>query len=193
MHRIDVAAAWGKQLQAALFGLSAEVSVAEIDAVRHALSALAWQEGCPRAHRARSDEELSYRRQLVVAAPDRSYSALLITWPPGHVTPVHDHSRLWGIELVLDGALEVREFMTSQTDADSKSPIDLQFTRSVMLGAGDATTFLDPGYAHSCRNLSDAKPALSLHVYGGMLEDFHSFHKDEDGAFGIVRRRAEHC
>lgn len=188
MHKIDVAAAWGKQLQSALFGLSAEITLGEIDAVRHALSALAWLEGCPRAHRARSDEELTYRRQLVVAAPDRSYSALLITWPPGHITPVHDHSRLWGIELVLDGALEVREFVASP-----EPPIELQFTRSVMLGAGDATTFLDPGYAHSCRNLSDSKPALSLHVYGGMLEDFHSFHKDEDGALGLVRRRAEHC
>ncbi len=188
MHRIDVAAAWGKQLQAALFGLSAEVTSAEIEAVRDSLSELAWQEGCPRAHRARSDEALTYRRQLVVASPDRSYSALLITWPPGHVTPVHDHSRLWGIELVLDGALEVREFVTRQ-----QAPIDLEFTRSVMLGAGDATTFLDPGYAHSCRNLSDAKPALSLHVYGGMLEDFRSFHADADGAVGIVRRRAEHC
>jgi predicted metal-dependent enzyme (double-stranded beta helix superfamily) len=188
MHKIDVAAAWGKQLQAALFGLSAEVNPAEIEAVRNALSALAWREGCPRAHRARSDEELTYRRQLVVAAPDRSYSALLITWPPGYVTPVHDHSRLWGIELVLDGALEVREFMASED-----APIELQFTRSVMLGAGDATTFLDPSYAHSCRNLSDSKPALSLHVYGGMLEDFHSFHQEADGQFGIVRRRAEHC
>jgi predicted metal-dependent enzyme (double-stranded beta helix superfamily) len=187
MERINVAATWGTQLQAALLGLSSEVTSAEIDAVRQSLSSLVWLEGCPRAHRARSDEQLTYRRQLIGAAPDRAYTALLITWPPGHVTPVHDHSQLWGIELVLDGALEVREFVSSGDES-----VDLQFTRSVMLGAGDATTFIDPSYVHSCRNLSDTKPALSLHVYGGVLDDYRLFHQSEDGRFSTVRKRAEH-
>ena len=186
MDGINVAAAWGKRLQSALLGLSADVSAAEIEAVRDALTALAWQDGCPRAHRVRSDAELSYRRQLIAAAPDRSYSALLITWPPGHVTPLHDHSQLWGIELVLDGALEVREFMSVES-----STIDLQPTRSVLLGAGDATVFIDPGYVHSCRNLSDTKSALSLHVYGGMLDDYRAFQRNADGLFDVVRHRAE--
>ncbi len=186
MDSMNVATAWGKQLQSALFGLSSEVTPSEIEAVRQALTGLAFQEGCPRAHRARSDEQLSYRRQLIAAGPDQSYSALLITWPPGHVTPLHDHSQLWGIELVLDGALEVREFISVESTS-----IELQPTRSLLLGAGDATTFIDPSYVHTCRNLSDTKPALSLHVYGGMLEDYRSFKSNADGVFDVVRTRAE--
>jgi len=186
MDRMNVAADWGKELQRALLGLSPDVSSTEIQAVRDALTALAFREGCPRAHRARSDEALGYRRQLISAAADGSYSALLITWPPGHVTPVHDHSQLWGIELVLDGALEVNEFTSIEGPT-----VDLQFTRSLMLGTGDAATFLDPGYVHSCRNLSDAAPALSLHVYGGMLDDYRSFWRNADGLFDVVRQRAK--
>lgn len=184
--RISIAAEWSQQLRTALLGLSSEVTPDEIEAVRAALSSLAWLDGCPTAHRARSDAMLTYRRQLLAAAADNSYSALLITWPPGHVTPLHDHSQLWGIELVLDGALEVREFMGTQG-----APIEMQFTRSVILGAGDATTFVDPGYVHSCRNMSDTKAALSLHVYGGVLDDYRAFQRDSNGSFVATRKKAE--
>ena len=184
--RMAIAAAWSQSLRKALLGLSSDVTPDEIDAVRASLSELAWREGCPTAHRVRSDGQLTYRRQLIAVAPDHSYSALLITWPPGHVTPLHDHAELWGIELVLDGALEVREFVSAESDS-----IDLQYNRTVLLGAGDATTFLDPGYVHSCRNLSVSKPALSLHIYGGMLDDYRAFERDERGFFNITRARAE--
>jgi predicted metal-dependent enzyme (double-stranded beta helix superfamily) len=184
--RLSIAAAWGQQLSAALLGLSSEVTPSEIQSLRASLSELAWRTGCPTAHRARSDSELAYRRQLLVAAPDNSYSALLIMWPPGHQTPLHDHSEMWGIELVLDGALEVREFVNVES-----TPMDLQFNRSVILGCGDATTFIDRGYVHSCRNLSATKPALSLHVYGGMLDSYRAFQKDDRGIFHTVRNAAE--
>ena len=181
-----IAATWSQQLRAALLGLSSEVTLDEIEAVRASLSGLAWLDGCPTAHRARSDSELAYRRQLLAAAPDHSYSALLITWPPGHVTPLHDHSQLWGIELVLDGALEVKEFIATQD-----TQVDMQFSRSVILGAGDATTFVDPGYVHFCRNLSDTKAALSLHVYGGMLDSYRAFQRDTTGSFVATKKKAE--
>lgn len=102
------------------------------------------------------------------------------------MTPLHDHSQLWGIELVLDGALEVKEFMGTQS-----APIELQFNRSVILGAGDATTFVDPGYVHSCRNMSDTKAALSLHVYGGMLDNYQAFQRDMHGSFVTTKKKAE--
>ena len=184
--RISIAAAWSQRLSRALLGLSTDVTPDEIDAMRDALSPLAWLDGCPTAHRARSDGELGYRRQLIVAAQDHSYSALLITWPPGHVTPLHDHAELWGIELVLDGALEVSEYVSVESTS-----VDLQFHRSVMLGAGDATTFVDPNYVHTCRNMSATKPALSLHVYGGMLDDYRTFQRDAQGEFVTSRKRAE--
>jgi hypothetical protein len=50
----------------------------------------------------------AYRRWLV--AEGDGYSAILIGWSPRYHTPVHDHDGLWGIELVLCGALQVDEF-----------------------------------------------------------------------------------
>jgi len=44
-----------------------------------------------------------------------------------------------------------------------------------MLGSGDSAVFIDPAYVHRCRNLSLQHPALSLHVYGGVLDNYQSF------------------
>ena len=38
------------------------------------------------------------------------YTGLIMVWPPGYSTPIHDHDGLWGIEWVLQGALGVDDF-----------------------------------------------------------------------------------
>jgi len=120
-----------------------------------------------RGELARKAEEAraSYRRWLV--AESELYSAILIGWPPGHHTPVHDHDGLWGIELVLAGRLHVDEFET--TDASVKA------VRSIDLECDKAVVFENAAYAHACSNPSASSPALSLHIYGGALLAYDVF------------------
>ena len=103
-----------------------------------------------------------YRRWLVTEG--EHYSAILIGWPPGHHTPVHDHDGLWGIELVLAGSLHVDEFETAN---ETVKPV-----RSIDLALDKAVIFDDATYAHACSNPSLSSPALSLHIYGGELSSY---------------------
>jgi len=177
---IALAADWSSALRNVTDGLAGDLTPHEVSALRDQLTELVWADGCPRAESFFGQAQLPrYRRQLIAAAPDGGYTMLLIAWPPGYVTPLHDHAGLWGIELVLDGALQVDEFFS---DGDADAPT-LQPHRSLLLGSGDSAVFLDPAYVHRCRNLSLQQPALSLHVYGGILDQYHSYVGVRDGQF----------
>jgi predicted metal-dependent enzyme (double-stranded beta helix superfamily) len=97
-------------------------------------------------------------------------SVLVMAWPPGYSTPSHDHSGLWGVELSLYGALEVESWSRPSTSEP------WQLRGRDWLGPGDATWFdADMPYMHRCRNLSRHETALTLHVYGGDLEDYATY------------------
>ena len=49
-------------------------------------------------------------RWLFERERDGRYTGLIMVWPPGYSTPIHDHDGLWGIEWVLQGALSVDDF-----------------------------------------------------------------------------------
>lgn len=160
--------------------LSDGTSAAVIEAMRERLLELAFRSDCPQADSLYAAGDVSrYRRHQLVAEPDLGYSCLLIQWPAGHATPLHDHDGLWGIELVLDGALQVEEFRKDESPGSN----GLAQARTLVLGVGDAAAFADPRYVHRCRNLSARKPALSLHVYGGLLERFNTFEPDVAGRY----------
>jgi len=185
--QIAIAASWSRALREVTDGLGGEIAPKDVSELRGALTSLVWAEGCPRAASFFSDAHAPrYRRQLIAAAPDRSYTMLLIAWPAGYVTPLHDHAGLWGIELVLDGALQVEEYFS---DGDAEQPT-LQPHRTLMLGSGDAAVFIDPAYVHRCRNLSAHQPALSLHVYGGDLHRYQSFVEVSGSLYHVARQQA---
>lgn len=187
LPQIAIAAGWSRALRQATSSLCGEITPKDVIDLRDALTSLVWAEGCPRADSFFADAQAPrYRRQLIAAAPDRAYTMLLIAWPPAYVTPLHDHAELWGIELVLDGALQVDEYFS---DGDAQQPA-LQPHRSLMLGSGDAAVFIDPAYVHRCRNLSAHQPALSLHVYGGVLDRYQSFVEVSDNLYRISQQQA---
>jgi predicted metal-dependent enzyme (double-stranded beta helix superfamily) len=184
---IALAADWSSALRSVTDGLGGDLAPQEVATLRDQLTELVWADGCPRADSFFGHAQPPrYRRQLIAAAPDGGYTMLLIAWPPGYVTPLHDHAGLWGIELVLDGALQVDEYFS---DGDGHAPT-LQPHRSLLLGSGDSAVFLDPAYVHRCRNLSLQQPALSLHVYGGILDQFQSFVGVRDEQYRASPQRA---
>lgn len=153
-----------------------------VSALASALALAPWWDGCPRAPELAMGEP--YRRVPLTGAMPVGVSALLIAWPPAHATPIHDHDGLWGIELVLDGVLEVESFSLSLEPS-----LTLRRKRVDMLGVGDHAAFSNADYAHRCRNLSAHRPALSLHIYGGELNRFHAFDREGDGRWRGVPQR----
>ncbi len=115
-----------------------------------------------------------FERWLLAERRSPALSALVTAWPPGHVTPVHDHGGLWGLEVVLVGALEVQSYVRDPSDGN------LLAQGRNWLGPGDATWFEgDPQHAHRCRNLSRHDTALTLHVYGGDLAQYFAYERAE--------------
>jgi predicted metal-dependent enzyme (double-stranded beta helix superfamily) len=180
------ARSWIEAVRTLISGLPSDVDAAALERFRLEAADLAWRDDCPTLD-AVTSTPLHYRRVLVSDPDCHRFSALLIAWPPGHRTALHDHDGLWGAELVLDGALAVDEYQ----DTSPSSAPNPTFRRTLMLGVGDATVFADRAYVHSCRNLSDERCALTLHVYGGPLVKYTSFQPDDSGAFQPWPTRAK--
>lgn len=168
--------AWTRQVLAAIDAAivpQAQPNVADIG--KALAQAFRWH-GCPRVSDLSPEGTTpSYRRIALHAHGDSAYEALLILWPAGHVTPIHDHQGLWGLEYVLDGVLEVQSYALTSTPDIHLEPRD-----TLVAGVGDYLFFSDADYAHRCRNFSRNRQALTLHVYGGSLDAYRSFQDNGD-------------
>ncbi len=115
-----------------------------------------------------------FERWLLAERNKPAVSVLILAWPPNHLTPVHDHAGVWGLEMTLVGALEVQSYTRDPASGD------LLAQGRDWLGPGDGTWFEgDRHHAHRCRNLSRHDTALSLHVYGGDLAEYFAYEQTE--------------
>ncbi len=132
-----------------------------------------------RALRALCDRQPdAFTRWLFERECDGRYTGLVMAWPAGHSTPIHDHAGLWGIELVLQGSLGVDDY---EIDPATGQP---HFLGTTVLEEGQSCAFEGTtGHAHRCTNLSGRRPAVTLHLYGGLLEDYRNFDLVEGGRY----------
>ncbi|WP_043692300.1 cysteine dioxygenase family protein [Luteibacter sp. 9133] len=125
-----------------------------------------------------------FERWILAERSKPAVSVMIMVWPPGYATPVHDHGRLWGLEATISGALEVESFEKGE---------DRHSLRSIgrtWLGPGDATWFDSTDtHAHRCRNLSRHDTALTLHVYGGDLAQYLAYEQPGPSGHWIARPR----
>ena len=123
-----------------------------------------------------------FERWLLAERRNPAISVLVMAWPPNHLTPVHDHAGLWGLEMTLHGALEVQSY------ARDPQTGDLRETTRDWLGPGDGTWFEgDHNHLHRCRNLSKHDTALTLHVYGGDLAQYFAYEQAEPAGRWIAQ------
>ena len=124
-----------------------------------------------------------FTRWLFGRDPEGHYTGLIMAWPARHATAIHDHAGLWGIEMVLQGALAVDDF---EIDPRSGKP---RFTGSTVLQEGESCAFVgSAGHAHRCVNPSPRRPTVTLHVYGGLLDHYRTY--SEKAAHGAAQRVA---
>ena len=148
-----------------------------LDRVHAGLREAAWYSAKDRrVLRAICDEHpQQFTRWLYESERRGRYTGLIMVWPAGYATPIHDHAGLWGIEMVLQGALSVEDY---ELVGDS----DLRHVGARVLDEGQSCAFLGTaGHAHRCSNLSARRAAVTLHVYGGMLERYRNFDVRGDG------------
>ncbi len=119
-------------------------------------------------------------RWLFERESDGRYTGLIMVWPPGYSTPIHDHDGLWGIEWVLQGTLSVDDFEI----VDEGGGPQPRFVGTTLLEEGQSCAFLGTrGHAHRCSNLSTRRAAITLHLYGGLLEMYRNYETTAGGRF----------
>lgn len=125
-----------------------------------------------------------FRRWRLTPRRRRGTCVMLVAWPGDHQTPVHDHGGMWGLELVLHGALEVQAYRRDGDDMLRTRPLS-------WLGPGDALWFDDHGEdVHRCRNLSRDHSAWTLQVHGGLLDAYRAYRpRDADGLHWVPRQQ----
>jgi predicted metal-dependent enzyme (double-stranded beta helix superfamily) len=114
----------------------------------------------------------AYARRLLHRDPRGRYSVIVMTWGPGQGTAVHDHGGLWCVEGVVDGEIAVTQYLVQQeTDGYYRvTPIG-----SLLAGTGSAGCLIPPTDHHVLANARPTRASVTLHVYGGDLDDCKVF------------------
>ncbi len=120
-------------------------------------------------------------RWLFERERDGLYTGLIMVWPAGYSTPIHDHDGLWGIEWVLQGSLSVDDFEIAD---GGEGHVQAHFVGTTILEEGQSCAFVGTrGHAHRCSNISSRRPAITLHLYGGLLEMYRNYETTRGGRF----------
>ena len=113
-----------------------------------------------------------YARRLLHRDPAGRYTAIVMTWGPGQGTAVHDHGGLWCVEGVVDGEIAVTQDRV-ELEADGfyrVTPIG-----ALLAGTGSAGCLIPPTDHHVLANARPSAASITLHIYGGDLDDCKVF------------------
>lgn len=121
-----------------------------------------------------------YARRLLHRDPAGRYSAIVMTWGPGQGTAVHDHGGLWCVEGVVEGEIAVTQYLVVPDGGGYflASPVG-----RLTAGTGSAGCLIPPTDHHVLANARPSQPSVTLHVYGGDLDDCTVFLPTDDGRY----------
>jgi 3-mercaptopropionate dioxygenase len=125
-----------------------------------------------------------YARRLVYQDPATGVSVLAMVWAPGHSTPLHDHSGLWGVEAVLAGEIEAVPFKLT---AQQSGKYFFDARPAERLQAGSTSYLIPPFEHHITRNVS-RHAAITLNIYGGEMPACNIFLPAGSGSYVRERR-----
>ena len=130
------------------------------------------------------DLALPYARRLIHRDP--RFTIVVMVWAPGQATPIHDHSGVWCVEGVYNGCISVTRF-----DMQWKSGDVAHFVPhpSLEQEKGCAGSLIPPVEYHTIANPCEETAAVTIHIYGGELEQCRVFLPREDGDWDIAMRQ----
>ncbi len=118
------------------------------------------------------------RRQLLL--DKGKYEVLEVTWPPGAKSEFHDHGISCGMIMVLEGKIFQKVY-------DKKTK---KFLFHKTYKAGDVI-LETPDIIHQMGNVSNKKPAKSIHVYAPPLDAMHNYDFQNDNSWIVYREDFE--
>ncbi len=121
------------------------------------------------------EDPVTYARNAIHLGAADGISLFALVWQPGQWTPIHDHST-WGVVGVLEGVLEERNYIPAGNKVDDSEKIELQPGGITLLAPGAVSTFVpNPDHIHITGVPEDREPAISLHLYGRLMDNYHCY------------------
>ncbi len=120
----------------------------------------------------------SYARRELYRSEEHGYSVIAMTWGPGQGTLIHDHSGMWCVEGVFQGALEITQYELAECRDDRCRFVAVG---SLQAGTGSAGSLIPPHEYHTIRNPSDDSVSVTLHIYRGAMSCCSVFKPLADG------------
>jgi len=127
-----------------------------------------------------------YARRELYRSEEHGYSVVAMTWGPGQGTKIHDHSGMWCVEGVWNGALEIVQYELIEHDA---LRYHFRPVGSIEAGPGSAGSLIPPHEYHTIRNPSADAVTVSLHIYSGRMTQCAVF--DEQGDDWYLRNERQ--
>lgn len=103
-----------------------------------------------------------YEKHEIFLCPNDFFSVLLIVWPPGICSPIHDH-QTWCTFGMLEGEIEESKYVSVNSQNNLNN---IRLTELVRHEKGAVTYMGSERDIHRMHNPSK-RAALSIHVYGG--------------------------
>jgi len=103
-----------------------------------------------------------YARRLLYRSEKYGYCVVAMTWGPKQGTPIHDHSGMWCVEGVWDGALEIVQY---ERLGDLGDMARFRPVGSILATYGSAGSLIPPHEYHTITNPDESAIAVSLHIY----------------------------
>ncbi len=121
-----------------------------------------------------------YSRRCVYSDPWERFSIIAMTWNVGQGTPLHDHSGVWCVEVVVDGIMEVVNYQMLDEDHFGHCRFEKRETLPAYPASSGA---LIPPFEHHVFSNVGAIPSHTLHVYGGPMSRCDIFQPIGEGWF----------
>jgi 3-mercaptopropionate dioxygenase len=113
-----------------------------------------------------------YARRLLYRSRELGYTVVAMTWGPGQGTPIHDHAGMWCVEGVWQGQIEVQQYEVAERHGER---FRFEHCGTLQAGTGSAGCLIPPHEYHLIRNPLPDQSAVSLHIYGGEMDNCHVF------------------
>ncbi len=118
-----------------------------------------------------------YARREIYSDPQGRFSILVMVWAPGQGTLLHDHGGLWVVEAVYQGLINITNYEHVGVENDLHQFKEIE---SRLDDHGVSGNRVPPDEYHLLRNAGNV-PAVTIHVFGGILKECNVFEPVEGG------------
>lgn len=111
--------------------------------------------------------------RVLLNDPEDDFQIVIVSWPPGQQSPIHDHAENLGVVAALSGEIEETKYRVLHRG----STVQLEPLSSAQLSNNFISPLIDDDehQIHSMRNSSEHEWGVSVHIYLNAMRTFNVY------------------